>query len=534
MTKGLIPTPADVLGPAIDRLIEVRPTAAPHVETGRYGDVVAAQRGQFGVLRGQLVDEAVATRLSFAKGPALTDVAASEFETPRAPDAIAAIGEAVLTRTVVHYVAGPDLLDPVRGTNIYSLVRLSEAMNAHALDVYAAGTGAGAHASTAPPFVTDVGTFNVMGDYVVAANGLLDEWTAHLAGTPWHPDADTLTVLDVERAFWSDAADTYENNSQAAQDSVTRVVDALREAFADHTGLESKAGSSRAGSPFVVAANPQATPPIAGGRYVSTQDYPIATGIRSIAVPIRAAAAGAAGNLPAWVSGTGPTLSISTPPGLFDAGASLPLATSALRAAGGSDGQSDPELVRAARASGRGSDGPTKGALVAGVLRTLGASRTTVLESTLTGTSWVYPIDTSWAQSDRWNASVVDVLNRSWRGVGCRVATGAVRNRVVRVELSVVLRDASYLTATGEITGLIQTDLRRYFDDRQDWYVWRAAAIRGLVARTDRRISTCVSATLLDESGVPLTEPAVPVAGDDLVHYVFADNAVSITYFGPQ
>lgn len=531
MTKALIPSPADVLGPAIDRLLEVRPTAAPFIESGRYGDLVAAQRGQFSVLRGQLVDEAVAARLSFATGAALTDVAASEYETPRAGDPIAAIGEAHLTRTVVHFVAS-NPLSPIRAPDFYAINILKTALFVHAHDIYAAGTGTGAHSVTAR-YSSVIVASPLMSDIVLAVNSLVADFIAHFAG-PGHLDPDTHTALSADPAYASDPTLTYDLNSQASQQSVTLVVDALYTSFADHVGLDSKAGSVRAGAVFVVQANPQAIPSIAGGRYLCTQDVPVSTGVQRVTVPIRAAAVGASGNLPAWVTGTGPTLSISTPPGLFDASATLPLATSALRAAGGSEGQSDPQLVRAARATGRGSDGPTNAALIAGVLRTVGASRTVSLESTTTGTTWVYPVDASWAQSDRWEASVIDVLNKGWRGTGCRVTTGQVRNRVVRVELSVNLRTADDLAATGEITALIQTDLRSYFDDRQDWYLWRAVAIRGLVSRVDRRISTCTSAVLLSESGVPLLEPVVPKAGDDLVHYVFADNAVKVTFFGPQ
>lgn len=531
MTKALIPSPADVIGPAIDRLLAVRPTVAPHIESGRYGDIVAAQRGQFSVQRAQLVGEAVAARLSFAAGPALTDVAASEYNTPRSGDPIAAIGEAELTRKVAHFVASTPLYG-TRVADFYAINLLKLSLSAHAGDIYAPMTGTGAHSIQALSSLV-VAASSMMSDVVLAANQLVVDVLAHFAG-PGHLDPDTHTVLDVDPVFASDPLLDISLNSAASQQSLTLVIDALYAALADHMGLESRAGSVRAGAVFVVKANPQAIPAITGGRYRGTQDVPISTGVQRVTVPIRAAAAGASGNLPAWVTGTGPTLSISTPPGLFDAGATLPLATTALRAGGGSEGQSDPELVRAARASGRGSDGPTRSALIAGVLRTVGASRTQDMESTTTGTTWVYPVDVSWAQSDRWAATVIDVLNRGWRGTGCRVTTGRVRNRVVRVELSVVLRDAQSLAATSDMTALIQTDLRGYFDDRVDWYVWRAIAIRGLVSRTDRRISTCVSAVLLDENGVPLLEPAVPTAGDDLTHYVFADNAVKIAFFGPQ
>jgi hypothetical protein len=204
-----------------------------------------------------------------------------------------------------------------------------------------------------------------------------------------------------------------------------------------------------------------------------------------------------------------------------------------LLAAGGSDGQSDPELRRAAGAAVRGNAGPTTLALDAGALATVGASRTVTRDDLTTGTSYVYPVDASWAQSVTWAGDVLAVIADTWKGFGCRVAASAVFNRIVRVELTVVLRATSYLTDTSEITDAIHAALRAYFDDRPDWYVWRTAALRAVVSRAHKRVLTCSAAAVRDEAGEPLTEPAQPTGGAALTHYTFADNAVSIAYAGP-
>jgi len=103
-----------------------------------------------------------------------------------------------------------------------------------------------------------------------------------------------------------------------------------------------------------------------------------------------------------------------------------------LRAAGGSNGQGDAELRAAAAANWTGSYGATGGAIIAGTLRSRGVSRTLVMEDDERGETVIYPVDPSWAWSAAWAASVERNVRDGWLGVGCRLRSGRVLNRVVR------------------------------------------------------------------------------------------------------
>lgn len=532
-----IPGPADVIGPGIDALLEVRPTAGPYVDTGRWGDVIAGTRAQFEVARRRLVQEALAARLPYSTGDALTDLAASEYETQRLTGAVEAIGEVVLTRAVVHYTADEDDILPLDlATDEASFVDVVNScvfmLTFHATRVWNSVQGIGSHASTAAfPNVPPIVVGNAMTAFVGAVNQLKLDTNRHLAGA-WHLDADTANVVTVDDAFASEIVVGWDQQNALSRASALKLANACYTSIVAHLKLQSKAGTIRAGTVWSVLANPNAVPPIQGAQYQVEQDTPTGTGQQSVTVPVIATRTGAIANIPLWSAG-GPTATYTTPT-LFDSSAKLKFATTSIRAAGGSDGQTDPELRRAAGAAALGGAGPTVPALVAGALRTVGASRTVVREDYRTGAATVYPVDASWAQSTRWNATVEQILRDGWLGFGCRLGIGVVQNRIVRIDATVALRDAQYLADTAAITDAIQKAIRAYFDDRVDWYIWRTAALKAVVARADRaRISTCPQLAVRDENGLALTEPAYPTPGDPLTHYVFADNAVSITYTQP-
>jgi hypothetical protein len=532
-----IPGPADVIGPGIDALLEVRPSAAPHVDLGRYGDVIAGTRAQFEVARRRLVQETLGARLPYSEGDALTDLAASEYDTPRTTGAVESIGEVVLARTVVHYTDdAANILSVDLATDEQSFIDLVNTcvfmLIQHAVKVWNSAQGIGSHASTANfPNVPSVTLGGPMSQHIGAANQLKLDINTHLAGA-WHLDADTVNVVTTDDAFASEPIIGFISQTAASRASALAVVNACYTHLVAHMRLQSKAGTIRAGTVWSVLADPTAVPPIVGAQYQVEQDTPVPTGQQSVTVPVLATRTGAFANIPAWAAG-GPTPRYTTPT-LFDAAATMKLATTSIKAAGGSDGQTDPELRRAAGAAALGSAGPTVPALVAGALRTVGASRTVVREDYTTGAAVVYPVDASWAQSTRWNATVEQILRDTWLGFGCRLTMGTVQNRIVRIDATVALRDAAYLADTSAITTAIQNAIRAYFDDRVDWYVWRTAALKAVVARADRaRISTCPQLIVRDQDGVALTEPAIPSAGSALTHWVFADNAVSITYTQP-
>jgi hypothetical protein len=101
----ILPTIGQVIGAGKERFKELRPHTANAVDYGRYAAVFEGWRAQFALLRARLGDEVRAARLPFAEGQALTDLARSEYETPRREEATRALGEVILVRQVVHFRA---------------------------------------------------------------------------------------------------------------------------------------------------------------------------------------------------------------------------------------------------------------------------------------------------------------------------------------------------------------------------------------------------------------------------------------------
>jgi len=547
-----VPSIGDVLGPGLQKLVELRPKAADHLTKGRYANVAHGLRGHVEVARKRLAEEVLAARLPFSAGSALSDLASSEYDTPRSSTAATpSIGEVILQRTVVHYfrdaftVSLPTAIDESSASAL--LASLLAAVPGHAASVFDTTTGIGAHRSAdATSFVglTTVATGSPFTDFVNAANAWKAALLAHLANTAAHWSADTLSLVTASDAFASVVILGWDSQTAGARSSVLAVLNAVSAAIQSHIALESRPGTVRAGTTITLTPNPSAVPPVKGGSYKVTADTPVAAGQGLVIARVEATRAGSFANIPKWFIGvsffngiqltpTGPSLGLSTPV-LFDSGDKLRFKTATLAAAGGSEGQSDPELRRASGAAFQGSVGPTDTALVAGALRTIGASRTVVLAKKNGGISWVYPVDPSWAQSDAWLAGVEQELRTNWKGFGCRLAIGHVWNLVVRLELTVVLRDAKDLADTTDIATDVQSTIKSYFDDRPDWYIWRAQALRGAVAHANRKILTCATVVVRNGSGIPLTEPPQPDAGSLLIHYFFADNAADITFTGPS
>ncbi len=544
MTDHLIPTLPDVVGAAKDAIVESRPATAPHVESGVWAVVLSGWRGQFAKASARLVDEAKSARLPLAEGAALTPIAAVDFFTPRQPDPLRSVGEVILERAVVHYTDG----DPITAaeatdetTSLALIQALAEAGNEHFGSVWSPSSGLGSHLADDGSSLSD-GPTTTMDDLVALANDAKSVITAHAGNLDAHPDADTTNTVTVDDAFVSDTGMAYSAQSQASKASLWRVLNACRSAFNAHVRLEARAGTIRKGTRFLLAAQPTASPPLLAGTYEATADVPLATGADEVTVPVQAPTAGAAANLAAWVSGQGPEAVVTAGVALFDA--SQPeqarLAVASLAAAGGRDGaQPDRPLRQAASASYAGLRGPIDRALVAGALRGLGASRVAILTDYAAGGVYVYVTDESWAQSERWLASIAQGLkdpDTGWLGLGCRLrGMGAVVNRLVRPELTISVRDVRYLQDTTELTATLQALVRAYFDDREDWYTIRSETLQALCSAADRkRILTCSRVRIRDGNGIPVDDTGTIAAGDTLIHNHFADQPLDVTYTAPQ
>jgi hypothetical protein len=98
--RPLVPRAGEVIGPGLDALARVRPSAFPFAnhDDGRWGDLFVGWSGQVALLLRRLADEAVSARVALARGDALTALTASEFETARLSAPTSAVGTVVLGR----------------------------------------------------------------------------------------------------------------------------------------------------------------------------------------------------------------------------------------------------------------------------------------------------------------------------------------------------------------------------------------------------------------------------------------------------
>lgn len=542
----ILPTLGQVIGRAKDALVAERPSAAKHIESGRYATIIAGWRAQFAVARSHQAQHVLAARLPTSTGQALTELTRSDYDTERNVDVTRAVGEVVLTRTVVHYVAGSEI-STADATDSGTLNALLEAIriavNAHILSVYNSTTGLGAHQTADSSGVLTYATTNMLA-LITAANNFKLKLNRHLAnmaiangaaGT-FHKDSDTENVITEDDATDADSSADFDSASASEQAALLTLVNAIKAAYNAHVALEAKAGTVRAGTAFRVDPAPTAVPPVTGGQYVVMVDTYARRGDQEIQPPIEATVDGPGQNLPIWSVG-GAELTIKATSPLFDSGATLPFAVTALYAAGGSNGQTDPELRRASTASWTGTYGPTGGALAAGALRSQGVSHLRVPENRVRGGSVVYCADGTWSWSARFAAGVERELRDGWLGQGCRLSSGRVVNRIVRVEATIALRDADLLVDPSAITTSLNAACQGYFDDRPDWHIWRTATLRAVLSRANRSILRCSDVKVLDYLGQPIAEPDEVTLGvgdpPDITHWYFAENALLVSYVGP-
>lgn len=113
-------------------------------------------------------------------------------------------------------------------------------------------------------------------------------------------------------------------------------------------------------------------------------------------------------------------------------------------------------------------------------------------------------------------------------GFGCKVLVTFVTNVLVFVETTVRVTSSSYLAETSSLDAAVQAEVRKYFDGRPDWNRWKTAALKGRVARADRRLLACPSVAVKLLDGTPLSEPTTSTN-----HFMLIDNGVKVTYQSP-
>ena len=297
------------------------------------------------------------------------------------------------------------------------------------------------------------------------------------------------------------------------------------------------AGIIPAGTPFVKLANPNAQPlPVAAASYVTVGAVYVPAGAFVATVQIVASAPGAAANAP-FFPAYGNTLSITPAQPLFDA----TFATVSCFAAGGSSGLTDPILRQAAAANAVGQFGPTDGAIIAGLLSQQSVRHFAAFRAGALPYASLYIADESWSDAGAWDAQIAQTLASAWVGVGGRVRIGSVWNQQILVAPTLVLKSTDDLNDTTDIDASVRAAAESYFNDRPDWYRWRAVELRTLLSVCDSRILQCTAVSVTDAAtGAAVAEPSGPFgqgpwsAQFALTHFYLTDQNVQASYLPPS
>ena len=206
-----VPRSAEVLGPGLDALARVRPTAFAYANhgRGRWGDVFAGWEGQIALLLRRLANEVRSSRLPLAGGRGLSDLAASEYETRRAADPTIAVGEIVLARGANPTTGGavPKGFQFRRDASASALPTVAGAMYVATQDV---SWPLGQATITVPLAATRAGAF---------ANAPFLDGSNAPGGLPQLADVafdTTITVLSYEAAGGSDGQNDDDLRRQAS------------------------------------------------------------------------------------------------------------------------------------------------------------------------------------------------------------------------------------------------------------------------------------------------------------------------------
>lgn len=283
-------------------------------------------------------------------------------------------------------------------------------------------------------------------------------------------------------------------------------------------------GSIRQGSRFTRAADTTSQQLYDDATYVCAVDTHVPFGATSIEVPLVASRAGSFGNRPSV--GAAQT-EIEIADNIIDRTA---WTVTSYEMGGGSDGVTDDDIRRYAAAFSQGQYGPTDKAVLAGALRA-GAKHAIVVDDPAIAALRLYIADQSWGGSARWAKLVRQRLSDEKAiGFGCKVLVSFVTNQIVAVEATCKVRRASFLGETSTIDVAIQRALRTYFDDRPDFNRWKSSALRGIVARADRRLLSCSSVIVKTLAGATVAEPSA----SSTQHFLLLDNSVRATYQSPN
>jgi hypothetical protein len=294
------------------------------------------------------------------------------------------------------------------------------------------------------------------------------------------------------------------------------------------------------GTSFTKFANPLASPlAIPAATYTTIAPTYVSATQTVINLQLLATNSGVAANLPLFVGyPNGGLIQPST--SLFDptftwstSAANINVAASA----GGSSGLPDPVVVAAAKAYAIGQFGPTLGASVAGLLAQQSVRHYAVFPASDTiPYAAAYIADESWAYSAAWTNAVAQVIASNWTGFGCRIRFGVVENLNIAVAASFELNSTDDLNDTTSIDVSVRSAAESYFNDRPDWYRFRAGSLQQMLTKCDSRIKHCTSVTVTNAlSGAQVSEPVNNFATQwqPIIYHYYLTNSNVTTSYGP-
>ena len=279
-------------------------------------------------------------------------------------------------------------------------------------------------------------------------------------------------------------------------------------------------GTIRKGARFFRPADKTSQALYADAQYTAAVDVLVVQGATEVEVPLEAAREGAFANRP-LTSTLATELEIAD--NIHDRTA---WTVASYEMGGGADAITEDELKRYARASRSGRHGPNVNAAIAGALKA-GVKHVVAVDDVSVAATVLYIADQTWGSSTRWCKLVRKaVYDGKYVGFGCKVLARPVVNEVVGIEAAVKVRRPESLAETTVLDVAIQKAVRAYLDDRRDWNRWKLAALRGIIARADRRLLLCSSVSVRRPDGTTVDEPTDTSAK----HFMLLDNAVRITY----
>jgi hypothetical protein len=274
--------------------------------------------------------------------------------------------------------------------------------------------------------------------------------------------------------------------------------------------------------PVLVADEDSTTLPIGGGVWQHTQ---------SVLVPIVAEKDGVHANT---VIVAGLANSIDLPGQIVDPLFDTTFTVARLSAAGGSTGPTRAALIQYARAAYSGQYGPTDMALIAGAFSFGGVSRVALELDEDAALARLWVTDESWGGDRRFAEAVFNhIVTNDYLGFGGAARVAFITNTLVSVRATVIMASPEHGLATTELSENVRKKVAAYFNDRPDWWTWKTQALRGVIARADRRILTCSEATVLGSDGAPVAEPRGQILGLP-IHYLLSGAPLALTFRSPS